>query len=165
MNAKETLKKLAEVLGVTSEEAEAPVEEQVETVEESAEVKAEETVEETAEPTEEVKEEVEEAKAEEPAQEPEAVEEVQEEVKEEAKEEVDPRDARVAEMEKQINSLKELLANVLENDGKDDVPEVPKQEPKGLTHSPEKQVKPRANGIQNKGESIQSRVWKYINNS
>ena len=159
MNAKETLKKLAEVLGVTSEEAKAPEVEKVETVEEVAEVKTEEAVEETVEPTEEVKEEVAEEAAPEVA---EPVEEVQET---EEVNEPDPRDARVAEMEQQINSLKELLRNVLENDGKDEVPEVPKQEPKGLTHSPEKTVQPKAKGVGNKGESIQSRVWKYINNS
>lgn len=155
MNAKETLKKLAETLGVIGEETvETPVEETTEeVVEEVAEAKAEETVEETAPETEEVKEEVEE-----PAQEeaPE-VEEKQEEEK------VDP---RIAEMEEQINSLKDLLKKALESEEEEvKAPEIPAQEPKGLTHSPEAEVRPRANGIQNKGETIQSRVWKYINNS
>lgn len=147
MNAKETLQKIAEALGVaaTKVEDEAPVEEN-----------AEQTP-------------VEEVKAEEPTEETPKAEEVVEETTEEAVEaEPEAEEPKVSdremEMQKQIDELKEILANALAQPSEPEVPELPKTEPKGLTHSPEKEVNKKAGGIGNKGDDIMSRVFKYINN-
>lgn len=161
LNAKETLKKIADALNVVSND-EPKTEEVVETPEvveaqDTAEV-TEEVVEtpEATEVTAEVKEEVVEEKSEEPKEEPKA----------EEKEEVKADDSRVKELEAQIESLKDIIAKSLEQEEvKQEVPEVPTEEPKGLTHSPEKPVRKKANGIGSKGGDIKSRVWKYINNN
>ena len=156
----DTLRKIAEALGVvTAEVKEDAVVEKV-TTEENIETKesvdvvedvvapvVEEKVAETTEIIEEAKEEV---------LEPKAVDKV-----EEPKE-----DPRVAEMQKQIEDLKAILTNALSQPEEETevIPEV-KEEPKGLTHSPEKPVASKNTGIGKKGNSIQSRVFKYINNN
>lgn len=161
LNAKETLKKIADALNVVSND-EPKTEEVVETPEvveaQDATEVTEEVVEtpEATEVTAEVKEEVVEEKSEEPKEEPKA----------EEKEEVKADDSRVKELEAQIESLKDIIAKSLEQEEvKQEVPEVPTEEPKGLTHSPEKPVRTKANGIGSKGGDIKSRVWKYINNN
>ena len=159
LNAKETLKKIADALNVAVEEPK--VAETVEITETTEEVKEQEVTEATEvvaetetteEPNEEVKEPIQEAK--------------QVEVKEDVKEEFEPQNDRLRELEAQIESLKDILANsfVKESESKNEAPEIPAEEPKGLTHSPEKTVAPKANGIGKKGGDIKSRVWKYINN-
>lgn len=161
LNAKETLKKIADALNVVSND-EPKVEEVVETPEtveaqDTPEVTKEvvETPEATEETTE-VKEEVKEEKSEEPKEEP----------KVEEKEEIKPDDSRVKELEAQIESLKDIISKSLEQEEvKQEAPEVPTEEPKGLTHSPEKPVRKKANGIGSKGGDIKSRVFKYINNN
>lgn len=151
-SAKETLKKLAEALGVVANEEE-KVEEVVAEEATVEEPKAEEVVEETAE--------TEEPKAEEVAEEVTEEAEVKEEPVEEPAE-----DSRMKEMENQLSELKELLAKALAEDNKEEaVPEIPKEEPKGINHSPEKEVRTQGKGIGNKGNSIQSRVWKYISDN
>ena len=157
MNAKETLKKIAEALNIAGGE---PIEE-VKT-EVKAEVEAE-TVETKAEVEEIVTEVAEEVKAEaevveEPTKEAEAVVEVTEVVQEPTES-----DKRVAELENQLNDLKKLLKDAMAT------PEVPEMEikqedPKGLTHSPEKTIRPQHTKIGNKGKDTLSRVFKYINN-
>ena len=156
----ETLRKIAEALGVvTAEVKEDAVVEKVATEENKdaevvADVKedvvapeAEETVAEATKVIEDAPEapeaEVTPAKAEEPTEDP-----------------------RVAEMQKQIEDLKAILTNALSQPEVETevVPEV-KEEPKGLTHSPEKPVASKNTGIGKKGNSIQSRVFKYINNN
>lgn len=161
LNAKETLKKIADALNVVSND-EQKTEEVVETPEvveaQDATEVTEEVVEtpEATEVTAEVKEEAVEEKSEEPKEEPKA----------EEKEEVKADDSRVKELEAQIESLKDIIAKSLEQEEvKQEVPEVPTEEPKGLTHSPEKPVRTKANGIGSKGGDIKSRVWKYINNN
>ena len=161
LNAKETLKKIADALNVVSNE-EPKAEEVVETSDVIEAQDAPEVVEEvvkTPEATEgtaEVKEEVVEEKSEEPKEEPKA----------EEKEEVKADDSRVKELESQIESLKDIIAKSLEQEEvKQEAPELPTEEPKGLTHSPEKPVRTKANGIGSKGGDIKSRVWKYINNN
>lgn len=153
MNAKETLKKIAEALNIVDEQPqeENPV---VEQAEEAAEPQVEQ---------------VEEVAAEEPAEEPKADEVVEEPVAEEPQAEEQPEeskeDPRVAALEQQLADLKEILKNAFTEPVEEKLPEPPvKEEPKGLTHSPEKQVKPMANGIGNKGGDMMSRVFKYINN-
>jgi len=137
LNAKETLKKIADALNVVSND-EPKTEEVVETPE-------------ATEGTTEVKEEVEEPK---------------EEPKAEEKEEIKVDDSRVKELEAQIESLKDIISKSLEQEEvKQEAPEVPTEEPKGLTHSPEKPVRKKANGIGSKGGDIKSRVFKYINNN
>jgi len=161
LNAKDTLKKIADALNVATEEPK--VEETVETTEPVTDAQETEKVEETTEvateteTTEEPKEEAKEPKEE--------VKEV--EVKEDVKEEFEPQNERLRELEAQIESLKDILANsfVKESESKEQAPEIPAEEPKGLTHSPEKTVAPKANGIGKKGGDIKSRVWKYINNN
>ena len=163
LNAKETLKKIADALNVVSND-ESKVEEVIETPEtveaqETPEV-AKEVVEtpEATEGTTEVKEEVKETA--------EVVAETTEETKVEEKDEVKADDSRVKELEAQIESLKDIISKSLEQEEvKQQAPEVPTEEPKGLTHSPEKPVRTKANGIGSKGGDIKSRVFKYINNN
>lgn len=165
MNAKETLQKIAEALNIASSEPkEVSVEEtkveatpEVETEvsnEVENEVKNETPVEEVKETAEAV--EVKEEAAEEPT------------IKEEASDklEVSKDSERVAEMQKQIEDLKAILQNALSQPAEEKVeaPQV-KEEPKGLTHSPEKPVQTKANGIGQKGNSIKDRVFKYISNN
>jgi len=157
MNAKETLKKIAEALNIVGGE----------------EAKVEETVEATVEaPVEEVKEEV--------ATEAPVVEAVEEEVKEETveatetveetevkevEEEVPSKEnERVRELESQLADLKKILESAMTEPKTEEVPEVKQEEPKGLTHSPEKEIQKKAKGIGSKGMTIQERVYKYINN-
>lgn len=168
MNAKETLKKLYEAIGGTIENE--PTVEAVEKQEEAPEAAAEAVVEEAPETTPEAAEEAVEA--------PEA--EAQEEVKEEAKEEEAPEaekveeapesNARVEELERQLSDLREILKNAFAQEEAEPVkeaapaaPEV-KEEPKGLTHSPEKTVEKRLPKQQQNSGSIQSSVYKYMNN-
>lgn len=153
MNTKETLKKLAEALGVVAEK-----EETVQVIEN----------EETVQVTEEIKEDTEGGSVEEAEGAAEVAPEapVEEAVLEEKAPEEIKEDPKMEAMSKEIEALKEMLRTAIEADSKKaDIPEVPKEEPKGLTHSPERQVKTKANGMGNKGENIQSRVWKYINNN
>ena len=115
LSAKETLKRLADALSITSEE--------------TAEVKEETSVEAVESET---KEEVE------------TSEETKEEVKEEPKEEVQAEeeketkveDTRVQELEDKVKQLTEILKNALSEPEAPVVPEVP-EDSKGLTHSPE----------------------------
>ncbi len=159
MNAKETLKKIADALNIAAEPTEKPTP-QPEPVEPTKELIEEPTAEVVEEATE-VKEEV----TEEPKAEPQETTEAEPETEvqpEEAKEE--PKDERVEALEKQLEDLKRILADAMKQPEPVEV-EVPKEEPKGLTHSPEKQVKKVANGVGKKGTSIQERVFKYINNN
>jgi len=148
LNAKDTLKKIADALNIAAEPTPQP--EPVEPTKELIE-----------EPTAEA---VEEVKQEEPKAEPQEVTEAEpkEEVQEQPKEE--PKNERVEALEKQLEDLKSILADAMKQPEPVEV-EVPKEEPKGLTHSPEKQVKKTANGVGKKGASIQERVFKYINNN
>ncbi len=155
--AKETLEKIAKAIGIATEEP------TVEIVEDTVET-TEETVEDTVEPVEDkVEDTVEETveATEEPLEALEEVVETPEEVVEapELKE-----DNRVKELETQINELKEILKNALESN-KDEAPvATPVVEDKGLTHNPEAEVKVKQKKIGNKGGSIMSNVFKYINN-
>ena len=154
LNAKDTLKKIADALNIAAEPTEQPSP-QPEAVEPTKEL--------IEEPTAEVVEEVKEVK-EEPKAEPQEETKVEpkEEVQEEPKEE--PKNERVEALEKQLEDLKGILANAMKQEEPVEV-EVPTEEPKGLTHSPEKEVKKTANGVGKKGASIQERVFKYINNN
>lgn len=169
MNAKETLKKLYEAIGGTIENE--PTVEAVEKQEEAPEAAAEAVVEEAPETTPEAAEEA--VEATEPV-------EAQDEEKEEAKEEAAPEaekveeapesNARVEELERQLSDLREILKNAFAQEEAEPVkeaapaaPEV-KEEPKGLTHSPEKTVEKRLPKQQQNGGSIQSTVYKYMNN-
>lgn len=166
MNAKETLNKIAEALGVISEKPEVIETEVVETVEAQPEATEEapkevETVEEVSdeavESTEAVSEESDLEK-----DETENVEKKEESAMENVEETVEAPN-ELEDLKKQIESLKELLKNTIEEEAKTVNVEIP--EPKGLTHSPEKPVSTKARGIGSKGENIQSRVFKYINNN
>ena len=150
MNAKETLKKIAEALNIVDEQ---PVVE--ETVEQpAAEAQAEQPV---ADEKPEV--EAEQPVAEEPAAE-EPVAEEQPEAKDEPAE-----NNEVELLKKQIDDMKEILKNALAEPAEPAVPEIPTKEPEGLTHSPEAQVQQKAKGIGRKGDDIMSRVFKYMNNN
>ena len=148
LNAKDTLKKIADALNIAAEPTPQP--EPVEPTKELIE-----------EPTAEV---VEEVKQEEPKAEPQESTEAEpkEEVQEEPKEE--PKNERVEALEKQLEDLKSILADAMKQPEPTEV-EVPQEEPKGLTHSPEKEVKKTGRGVGKKGASIQERVFKYINNN
>jgi|TARA_R110000737_G_scaffold85452_1_gene118052 ATP-dependent 26S proteasome regulatory subunit len=159
MNAKDTLKAIAEALNIVSGDAKevtpevAPEVATVATDEttEVAEVAPEVVEDETTEVATEVAEVAEVA----PEVTPEAVE---------AAPEVD--NSRVNELEKQLSDLKEILKNAMTQPEVIEAPIVEAPEPKGLTHSPEAPVaKKAASGVGRKGGSIQERVNRYINNN
>jgi len=151
LNAKDTLQKIAEALNIaaqpqeTTEVQPTPQPEAVEPTKELIE-----------EPTPEVVEEVKTEVVEEPKAEP------QIETEAEPKEEV--KDVRVEALESQLADLKKILADAMKVE-EVETPVVPEPEPKGLTHSPEKEVKTTAKGVGRKGTTIQERVFKYINNN
>jgi hypothetical protein len=151
LNAKDTLQKIAEALNIaaqpqeTTEVQPTPQPEAVEPTKELIE-----------EPTPEVVEEVKTEAVEEPKAEP------QIETEAEPKEEV--KDDRVEALESQLADLKKILADAMRVE-EVETPVVPEPEPKGLTHSPEKEVKTTAKGVGRKGTTIQERVFKYINNN
>jgi len=151
LNAKDTLQKIAEALNIAAQPQEAtevqptPQPEAVEPTKELIE-----------EPTPEVVEEVKTEVVEEPKAEP------QIETEAEPKEEV--KDDRVEALESQLADLKKILADAMRVE-EVETPVVPEPEPKGLTHSPEKEVKTTAKGVGRKGTTIQERVFKYINNN
>ena len=172
MNAQETLKKIAEAVGVVLNPQKEQVAEAAEQAAEAVEVaveavettdKVEEAV---AEPTEDVIQESEAVAEDEPKVEEPKEEAQVEEVK--ADTPVDGRDARIEELERQLNVITEMMNGVLKpEEAAEVVPEVPSEEPKGLTHSPEAPVAKRAPKIggAKKGSSIQSSVYRYINNN
>jgi hypothetical protein len=151
LNAKDTLQRIAEALNIAAEPQEktevqpTPQPEAVEPTKELIE-----------EPTPEVVEEVKTEVVEEPKAEP------QIETEAEPKEEV--KDDRVEALESQLADLKKILADAMRVE-EVETPVVPEPEPKGLTHSPEKEVKTTAKGVGRKGTTIQERVFKYINNN
>lgn len=154
LNAKETLKKLADALSITSEET-AKEEETVETTkEEVISEPVEETVETENEATEAPKEEETVEETEEKAEEP------KEEVAPEAEEPKD--DKRVQELEDKVKELTEILKNALSEPEAPKVPDVP-EDTKGLTHSPEAHVNKKHTKLGDKGDNVMSRVYKYIN--
>lgn len=165
-SAKETLDKIAQAIGIATADKVETVEETVETPEIEA---TEEVVETTDNTTEEVTEEVTETEnteevAEEVVETEEATEEVEETPKEVEKTDEAPDDSRVKELESQINELKKIIQDSLSNETEDKVetPEIPVDD-KGLTHSPEAEVKTKGKRLGNKGGDILSNVFKYIN--
>jgi hypothetical protein len=151
LNAKDTLQKIAEALNIAAQPqqtTEVQPTPQPEAVEPTKEL--------TEEPTLEVVEDVKAEVVEEPKVEP------QVETEAEPKEEV--KDDRVEALESQLADLKKILADAMKVE-EVETPVVPEPEPKGLTHSPEKEVKTTAKGVGRKGTTIQERVFKYINNN
>jgi len=148
LNAKDTLKKIAEALNIATE---TPADEAVAPTPEAAA----EPVAPTPDPV--VAEVV--APAAEPVAEPVAETPAAEVVSEEPVE-----DLRVKALEQQLADLKGILADAMKVE--DPIPEIPQAAPQGLTHSPEAVVRSEsASGIGKKGASIQERVFKYINNN
>lgn len=141
MNAKETLKKIAEALNIVDEQP--AVEENVE------QPVVEEQPVEQPEPV---------------ADQPVAEEPVVEE-QPEAQPEPVAENNEVELLKKQLDDMKEILKNALAQPDEPVVPEIPTKEPEGLTHSPEAQVRQKAKGIGRKGDDIMSRVFKYMNNN
>jgi cell pole-organizing protein PopZ len=158
-SAKETLDKIAQAIGIATADKVETVEETVET----PEVEATEEVVETADnTTEEVTEEV--AETEENKEVADEVVETEEVTEEVEKTDEAPDDSRVKELESQINELKKIIQDSLSNETEEKVetPEIPVDD-KGLTHSPEAEVKTRGKKLGNKGGDILSNVFKYIN--
>lgn len=167
-SAKETLDKIAQAIGIaTAEPTTEVVEETTEVVEDTP---VTEEVKETEEVTETTGETVEDK-----------VEDTTEDVTEEVTEEVETTEnnddtevevteeksgERVAELEAQIDELKKIIADSLAKETEDvvETPEIPVKEEEGLTHSPEAEVAVKRTKIGNKGGSIMSNVFKYINN-
>tara|TARA_R110000787_G_scaffold190227_3_gene301686 strand:- start:36 stop:560 length:525 start_codon:yes stop_codon:yes gene_type:complete len=174
MNAKDTLKKIAEALNIVSEDAKEVVSDAIDSTQEVIEDVAEavlDTVEDVVEVAEDVKEavsdvidDVKEAVSDVVENIGEAVEDAGEAIQDAAEAiSPTPQDERVGELEKQLADLKEILKNAMTQE---EAPQVEAPEPKGLTHSPEKQVaKKAASGVGRKGNSIQERVNRYINNN
>ena len=156
MNAKETLQKIAEALNiVTASPQVEPVQEE-QTAAEAPVTEVEESV------TEELV--TEEAQAE-PVAEVSEQEEAPDEPTEEPVAEEQNND-RVLDLERQLADLREILKNAMSEPVAEELPVAPAAEPKGLTHSPEKSVSTKkGSGLGKKGESIQDRVFKYINNN
>ena len=184
MNAKDTLKKIADALNIVSGDAKEVVSDAIDSTQDAVENVAEavlETVEdvvETAtdvkeaivETVEDVKDSIVETVGDVVDSVGESIENVGEAIQETAKDidatqEPNKDDSRVADLEKQLADLKEILSNAMKQEEPVEAPEIPVVEPKGLTHSPEKEVaKKAAAGVGRKGSSIQERVFKYINN-
>lgn len=157
MNAKETLKKIAEALNILDEQ---PAVEQVEQP-----VAEKQPVEQPVEEKSAVEAPVaENPVVEAPVEEKSAVEAPVEPV---AQEEpgLAAENNEVELLKKQLDDMKEILKNALAQPDEPVVPEIPKKEPEGLTHSPEAQVRQKAKGIGKKGDDIMSRVFKYMNNN
>jgi len=157
MNAKETIKKIADALNITSEEAVQEVKEVETPVEAVEEAKAEDTVEATEETktTEEVVEVAEEVKAE---------ENDSKEVVEPVKEEATPANAELEAMKAQIEELKSLLRTAVKEDSKtkEEVIDVAEEPVQPLTHSPEANVPSNTKKIGGHGGDVLSRVYKYM---
>ena len=150
MNAKETLQKIAEALNIVT----AVKEEQTAVEAPVAEMEVESITEELV---------TEEAKAE-PVAEVSEQEETDEPTEEPVAEE--RQDDRVLDLERQLADLREILKNAMSEPVAEELPVAPAAEPKGLTHSPEKTVSTKkGSGIGKKGESIQDRVFRYMNNN
>jgi hypothetical protein len=148
MNAKETLKKIAEALNIIDEQP---------AVEENVDQPVVETqIEEQP---------VEETKQEEPVADQPVAEEPVVEAQPEANEEPAAENNEVELLKKQLDDMKEILKNALTQPDEPVMPEAPKKEPEGLTHSPEASVRQKAKGIGKKGDDIMSRVFKYMNNN
>jgi len=158
-SAKETLDKIAQAIGIATADKVETVEETVETPEVEA---TEEVVETNDNTTEEVTEEV--AETEENKEVADEVVETEEVTEEVEKTDEAPDDSRVKELESQINELKKIIQDSLSNETEEKVetPEIPVDD-KGLTHSPEAEVKTRGKKLGNKGGDILSNVFKYIN--
>tara|TARA_R110001592_G_scaffold204577_1_gene454637 strand:+ start:14253 stop:14744 length:492 start_codon:yes stop_codon:yes gene_type:complete len=163
MNAKETLKKIAEALNIVGEEVKDKVEDVVEAVVDVAEDVAEAVVD-VAEAVEEKVADVIDAVGD-------KLEDAGESLQDSASQ-IDPEkdrsneDERVKELESQLNDLKKLLKDAMAEPELPALEPIKEETPKGLTHSPEKEVKKASGqGIGRKGASIQERVHKYINNN
>lgn len=178
-SAKETLEKIAKAIGIATDNVAESVKDTVENVAETTGEAIDNTVDAVKETVEDVKEAVEETVqdvkevvadviddvADAVKETGEAIEDVAETIDPKQKEE-SPSEARVKELESQIDDLKEILKRALEEktEKTEDVVPTPKVDDKGLTHSPETTVKTQGRKIGNKGGSIMSNVFKYINN-
>ena len=154
MNAKETIKKIADALNITSDEQkETPaVEETVETPVEETTVEAPEATETTPEVVEEVKEEKVEEKA------PEAVTEAVEE----PTPDTNTDNAELDAMKAQIEELKGLLRAAVVEDSKEEKIETVEEDVQPLTHNPEANTAKKHKKIGGHGGDIMSRVYKYM---
>ena len=164
-SAKETLDKIAQAIGIATATPEVEtVEETVETIETPEVAETEETVTETVETTEEATEETTEEVKEEAAEAAPETETVESNDEPEPIAE-DKSNDRVKELEAQISDLKKILEDSINSETEDAVeaPEVPTKEEEGLTHSPEAPVAVKQRKIGDKGGSIMSNVFKYIN--
>ena len=164
-SAKETLDKIAQAIGIATATPEVEtVEETVETIETPEVAETEETVEETVETTEDAAEETTEEVKEEATEAAPETEAVESNDEPEAIAE-DKSNDRVKELEAQIADLKKILEDSINSETEDaiDAPEVPTKEEEGLTHSPEAPVAVKQRKIGDKGGSIMSNVFKYIN--
>ena len=172
MNAKETIKKIADALNITADASQetAPVADEakeetptVETTETKVEEKAPEAKEEVKEVPAEAKGEliIDDAdKAETTTEVAETkAEEVIEESKEADKAEEPVADPKIAELEKQLAEMQKLLDAAV----KEEAPEVIEPEVKPLTHSPETVATKEMKKIGGHGGSVLDRVYKYIN--
>ena len=164
-SAKETLDKIAQAIGIATATPEVEtVEETVETVETPEVAETEETVTETVETTEEATEETTEEVKEEATEAAPEAEAVESNDEPEAIAE-DKSNDRVKELEAQIADLKKILEDSINSETEDaiEAPELPTKEEEGLTHSPEAPVAVKQRKIGDKGGSIMSNVFKYIN--
>ena len=164
-SAKETLDKIAQAIGIATATPEVEtVEETVETIETPEVAETEETVTETVETTEEATEETTEEVKEEAVEAAPETETVESNDEPEAIAE-DKSNDRVKELEAQIADLKKILEDSINSETEDaiDAPELPTKEEEGLTHSPEAPVAVKQRKLGNKGGSIMSNVFKYIN--
>ncbi len=154
MNAKETIKKIADALSIGTEEEVTKVEDTTVTEEKVEDVKAEAT----KETTEEVKAEtVEDVKTEEDVK-SEKVDTEGEDDKKEAKE-----DSKIADLQKQVDELSKLLEVAVSKEVKEDIiPEIPENEVEPLTHSPESTPETTTKKIGGHGGDVLSRVYKYM---
>lgn len=157
MNAKETIKRIADALSIGTEEETTKVEETAVVEEKVEDAKAEAT----NETTEEAKANtVEDVKTEEDVK----SEEVDTEV-EESKEEAKAEDSRIADLQKQVDELSKLLEVAVSKDTdtvENVIPEIPEDKVEPLTHSPEIEPETTTKKIGGHGGDVLSRVYKYM---
>ena len=171
MNAKETIKKIADALNITADASQetAPVADEtkeatpeVETTETKVEEKAPEAKEEAVEAPADAKGELVMDDADKAEPTPEVAETKAEEVTEESKEadkvEEQAIDPKVAELEGKLAEMQKLLDAAVKEEAPVVEPEV-----KPLTHSPETSAAREMKKIGGHGGSVLDRVYKYIN--
>ena len=157
MNAKETIKRIAYALSISTEQETTKVEETAVVEEKVEDVKAEATNETTGDVKTDTVEDVD-------TKEDVKSDKVDTEVKE-SKEEAKAEDSRISDLQKQVDELSKLLEVAVSKDTdtvENVIPEIPEDKVEPLTHSPETEPETTTKKIGGHGGDVLSRVYKYM---